>query len=190
MDFSILIIVAVIAFVIFKYYEFTQKQGSKRKNNTPQGSDRSSPSPQQIPPPLQVDEYYIDYDGRAETGQQYPFDIVGEASYQENIARFVISRGDRSVFSEVEAVIQHEPTNNFDSNACKVTIQGLTVGYLAKNHAKSWLALLDRQSIPVMSKIKVKAVIVGGGDELHHYGIRLDIPERIANAGKYLIKVN
>lgn len=178
------IIIFIFAFVIFVIYIFYKP--NKNNSNAESMSGGSSRLPPELPSRI---SYYIDYDGRAETGQQYPFNIVGEASYQGNIENFVIDRGNRSVFTEVEAVIQHEPTNIYDSNACRVMIQGLTVGYFAKNHAKSWLSLLERQNIPLMSNVKVRAVIVGGGAELGHYGVRLDMPERIASVAKYLNKI-
>lgn len=140
--------------------------------------------------PRQSDiNYRIVYDGRAEGGEQYPFNIVGEAAYQNNIARFALQRGERGVFTELDAIIQHEPANNYDSNACKVTINNFLVGYLAKNHAKSWLNMLQKNNILSSAKIHVSAVIVGGGKGFENYGVRLDVPERIANVATYLQKI-
>lgn len=178
MNLLIGIFIIIVVFLIYKFYKPNKSESNAEWLN--------KTVPPQLPEKI---SYYIEYDGRMETGQQYPFNIVGEASYQHNINKFVVNRGDRSVFTEIEAVIQHEPTNTYDPNACKVMIQGLTVGYFAKNHAKSWLGLLERQQIPVMSLVQVKAVIVGGGSEQKHYGIRLEMPERIANVSKYLSRI-
>lgn len=187
MGIILFLIVLVIGIAI--YFAVKQSAGSVQKAEQ---SDWLPP-----PPPLNdwkpratsTDAYSISYDGNAEVGQPYPFDIVGEASYQGNIATFVIKRGDSGVFTELKAVIEHEPTNQYDANACKVTVENLTVGYLASNHAKSWLNMLSKQDIPLNAKIHVSAVIVGGGKGFENYGVRLDMPTRVASVAKYLGKI-
>ena len=107
-------------------------------------------------------QYTIEYDGRAETGQQYPFNIVGEASYQKNIAKLAVLRGDRDCFTEIKATIKREPTNIYDKNACRVDINGITVGYFARNHAESWINLLEKLNMPENSSVNVNAERVVG----------------------------
>ena len=51
---------------------------------------------------LSIRKYEINYDGRAEIGQQYPFDIVGEASYQKNIKKFAKFKVDSKSFINKE----------------------------------------------------------------------------------------
>jgi hypothetical protein len=137
---------------------------------------------------LSIRKYEINYDGRAEIGQQYPFDIVGEASYQKNIKKFAKFRGDRDCFTELTATITREPNNSHDKNACRVDINGLTVGYFARNHAESWVRLLNKLEIPENSIFYVDAVIVGGGGD-RFLGVRLNMPPRIANTSNYLTEV-
>lgn len=137
---------------------------------------------------LSIRKYEINYDGRAEIGQQYPFDIVGEASYQKNISRFAVFRGERDCFTELKAVITREPENSYDRNACRVEIDGFTVGYFPKNHAISWVKFLKKHDIPENSLIYVDAVIIGGGGD-RFLGVRLNMPPRIANTSNYLTEV-
>lgn len=64
-------------------------------------------------------------------------------------------------------------------------IKGLTVGYFPRNNAESWVKLLGRLNMPDNSEVYVKAVIVGGGSKDYSFGVRLDIPSRVANSAKY-----
>ena len=132
--------------------------------------------------------YRIDYDC-AYDFDTYPFEIVGEASYQSNISKFAVMRDGKGCFTETEAKIVREPNNSYDKNACRVDINGLVVGYFARNHAESWVNLLNRQNISDSSEVFVKAVIVGGGSKDYKFGVRLDIPSRIANAAKYIKEI-
>ncbi|WP_312056820.1 HIRAN domain-containing protein [Acinetobacter courvalinii] len=132
--------------------------------------------------------YRIDYDC-AYDFENYPFEIVGEASYQSNISKFAELRDGKGCFTETEARIVREPNNSYDKNACRVDINGLVVGYFAKNHAESWVRLLERLNISDSSEVYVKAVIVGGGSKDYKLGVRLDIPSRIANSAKYIKEI-
>ena len=132
--------------------------------------------------------YRIDYDC-AYDFESYPFEIVGEASYQSNISKFAVMRDGKGCFTEMEARIVREPNNSYDKNACRVDINGLVVGYFARNHAESWVRLLDKLNISDSSEVYVKAVIVGGGNKEHKFGVRLDIPSRVANSAKYIKQI-
>jgi len=130
-------------------------------------------------------QYELEYDC-AYDFEEYPFEIVGESSYQENIKKFAIQRENKGCFTKVIAKIIREPTNKYDKNACRVVINGLTVGYLPRNNAESWVRLLNKLNIHETAQINVNAVIVGGGSAEYSYGVRLNIPTRIANSAKYI----
>ena len=68
-------------------------------------------------------------------------------------------------------------------------IKGLTVGYFPRNNAESWVKLLGRLNMPDNSEVYVKAVIVGGGSKDYSFGVRLDIPSRVANSAKYIKEI-
>lgn len=129
--------------------------------------------------------YRIEYDG-AYDFESYPFEIVGEASYQSNIERFAVKLEDKGCFTEVGARIIRDINNSYDKNATRVDINGLTVGYFARNHAESWVKLLAKLNMPDNCEVYVGAVIVGGGSKEHKFGVRLDMPSRVANAAKYI----
>lgn len=130
-------------------------------------------------------QYELEYDC-AYDFEQYPFEVVGESSYQGNIKKFAIQYENRGCFTEVIAKIIREPTNKYDKNACRVVINDLTVGYLPRNNAESWVRLLNKLNIHETAQINVNAVIVGGGSAEYSYGVRLNIPTRIANSAKYI----
>jgi hypothetical protein len=108
------------------------------------------------------------YDGRED------LEVVGEASYQDNLWRVVGGHGasnDR-VRVEVYAVLVAETDNPYDANAVSVWIQGLRVGYLSRDDARRYrpglLALEQKHGKP----IALAGAIVGGG-------MRADGPGRL-----------
>ncbi len=108
----------------------------------------------------------------------YEFDIVGEAHYQDTLDRICGGKTDGGHELEVEAMLVEEPTNPHDQNAVRVTIQGQTVGYLARPDAEEYRHYL-RYAGYAGQIVRAKAVIVGGWDRggrgSGHYGVRLDI---------------
>jgi HIRAN domain len=101
-------------------------------------------------------------------------EVVGEASYQDNLWRIVGGRRapDGRVREEVYAILAAEPDNPYDGNAVAVWIQGLKVGYLSREDARRYrpglLALEQQHGKP----IALAGVIAGGG-------MRADGPGRL-----------
>jgi hypothetical protein len=92
-------------------------------------------------------------------------EVVGEASYQDNLWRVVGGRrspGDR-VRVDIYAVLVAETDNPYDVNAMSVWVQGLKVGYLSRNDARRYrpglLALEKKYGKP----IALAGAIVGVG---------------------------
>ena len=101
-------------------------------------------------------------------------EVVGEASYQDNLWRIVggSSSPDNHVRMEVYAVLAAEPENPYDADAVSVWVQGLKVGYLSREDARRYrpglLALEQQHGKP----IALAGAIVGGG-------MRADGPGRL-----------
>jgi hypothetical protein len=101
-------------------------------------------------------------------------EVVGEASYQDNLWRIVGGRRAPAgrVREEVYAVLAAEPDNPYDANAVAVWIHGLKVGYLSREDAERYrpglLALEQEHGKP----IALAGVIAGGG-------MRADGPGRL-----------
>ena len=186
----ILIILVMVALVGYLVSQELKKSGDSEKYvpapKTPGTTKGRLPSSTYETKSVQEGQKYkLVYDGTYDF-ESYPFEIVGGASYQSNIERFAVKRQGKGCFTEVEAIITRDVNNSYDKNATRVDINGLTVGYFARNNAESWVKLLGRLSISDNSKVCVKAVIVGGGSEEYKFGVRLDMPSRVANSAKYI----
>ncbi|MEQ0924045.1 hypothetical protein ABLT40_09625 [Acinetobacter schindleri] len=200
----VLIIIAVVIGIFI--LAMRARQPAEDENlkflKTQQNRSKDEVSSRSLPPPFPMGStrrkdankiapkriFQLDYDGSHDF-DNYPFEIVGESHYQSNIERFAIKREGEGCFTEVEAKIIREFNNSHDKNACRVDIKGLTVGYFPRNNAESWVKLLGRLNMPDNSEVYVKAVIVGGGSKDHSFGVRLDIPSRVANSAKYIKEV-
>jgi hypothetical protein len=101
-------------------------------------------------------------------------EVVGEASYQDNLWRLVGGRSSPNdrVRVDVYAVLVAEPDNEYDANAVSVWVSGLKVGYLSRDDARRYrpglLALERKHGKP----IALAGVIAGGG-------MRADGPGRL-----------
>lgn len=200
----VLIIIAVVIGIFILAMRVSQPAEDENLKflKTQQNRSKDEVSGRSLPPPFPMGStrrkdanklapkriFRLDYDGSHDF-DNYPFEIVGESHYQSNIERFAIKREGKSCFTEVEAKIIRELNNSHDKNACRVDIKGLTVGYFPRNNAESWVKLLGRLNMPDNSEVYVKAVIVGGGSKDYSFGVRLDIPSRIANSAKYIKEV-
>ena len=100
----------------------------------------------------------------------YSYNIVGEQSYQNNLKKIAGPKEEESKFFECYAKVSSEPYNQYDKNAVKVEINGLTVGYLSRAEAQRLSGKRINKTVP--------AVINGGwsdGDSTGHYGVKLAI---------------
>jgi hypothetical protein len=108
------------------------------------------------------------YEGRED------LEVVGEASYQDNLWRIVGGHNypDDRVRVDVYAVLAAESDNPYDPNAVSVWVKGLKVGYLSRDDARRYrpglLALEQQHGKP----IALAGAIVGGG-------MRADGPGRL-----------
>ena len=104
----------------------------------------------------------------------FDFEIVGESNYQMNILKIVTHSPNQS---EWEAVITPEDSNPYDDKAVKVEIDGLLVGYMDRETARSYRRRL-KNKLQTMQPTRTLAIITGGhmrnGKQLN-YGICLDL---------------
>lgn len=100
----------------------------------------------------------------------YAYNIVGEQSYQNNLKKIAGPKEEESKFFECQAKVSSEPFNQYDKNAVKVEINGLTVGYLSKSEAAKLSGKVVNKTVP--------AVIDGGwfdADGEGSYGVKLAV---------------
>lgn len=91
-------------------------------------------------------------------------DVVGESYQQENLWSLVGGRSDEKIRVEVLGYLVPEPENKYDPNAIGVWIQGLKVGFVAKELARE----INDDLLRLMadnndSLIGLRGVIAGGG---------------------------
>ena len=102
-----------------------------------------------------VDAALVEGDG------SYSFEIVGEASYQDNLAAISGPKGPEAKRHECLAVMLCEDSNAFDKYAVAVQIDTRKVGYLSRSDAvlfRKWL----RNQLQAGTPVAVKAIVCGG----------------------------
>lgn len=106
----------------------------------------------------------------------FDFPIVGEASYQKNIAKIAGPKQPNGVEIETKAIVFLDPFNRHDKEAVRIEIDGLIVGYLSRQDALQYRAWLKQNKLG-KATCQVDAVITGGwlrADSEGYFGIRLD----------------
>src|SRR3989449_11781405 len=88
----------------------------------------------QAPPASAPQGERIDLEGSG----AFALAIVGESHYQEALEAICGPRSDEGEDRLVEARLVLENDNPHDSMAVRVDIQGLTVGYLTRDHARQY----------------------------------------------------
>ena len=109
----------------------------------------------------------------------YSLPVVGESHYQKHFQRICGRRKRRGEDKVVQATLVLENSNKFDNNAVRVDINGLTVGYLEREHAIQYRKLLRKAGHPRLTAT-CDANIRGGWDDgdgdVGSYGVWLDLP--------------
>jgi hypothetical protein len=79
------------------------------------------------------DSVLIDTGSQALDDSEYVYDVVGESYRRDNLTALIRAHkafDTGQIFSM--AVLEMEPTNEFDSSAVKVVVEGTQVGYIPK----------------------------------------------------------
>ena len=106
-------------------------------------------------------------------------DVVGEGSYQDNLAR--VSGGktaDGPAKADHLAMLWPEPKNKYDRNAIAIKISGYTVGYLARETAIRYQAVVlwaDAHGRKVACNAKITGGWDRGGNEKGNFGVLLQL---------------
>jgi hypothetical protein len=106
------------------------------------------------------------------------FEVVGESNYQRALAKLAGEHGLTSADKQFRATLLLEDSNNHDSSAVAVQLEGATVGYLSRADARSYRRRLGQKGLSGVDAT-CDALIVGGGTrkrgEKLLYGVKLDI---------------
>lgn len=132
------------------------------------------PKPKVSPPPA---EEVVRIPG---TGR-FDCDVVGESHYQDNLKTIAGQHDDKGSKLETDARLILDDKNPHDSQAVRVEINGLVVGYLSRPMARAYRQGLREQKRPNVTAT-CTARIRGGGikrGERLNYGVYLDIPVEV-----------
>lgn len=120
---------------------------------------------------------------KAERGNTW-VEVAGESHHEEAIARFAGPKTPDGVNVWVVAALVPEPTNSHDRNAVAVQIEGIVVGYLAREVAPRFHQLMREDGFPGYGMSGIRAKIRAGwkrpGDE-GSYSMTLYMKSRVAN---------
>ncbi len=99
-------------------------------------------------------------------------EVVGESKYQSALRK--LARDD----ADLTAHLIPEPLNPYDSNAVRIAINSLTVGYLARDDAEDFGRLLQERGLA--GRVTSCSAWLTGGHELSNgemasYGVELDL---------------
>ncbi len=106
----------------------------------------------------------------------FRFPIVGESHYQREIESVTGKRTEEGLHGfRIGAVLVPEPTNPYDPNAVAVHIEGLVVGYLARDVAPTFKkALTDGCFDSAETQAAIRGGWNRGGGDKGDFGVWLD----------------
>lgn len=107
---------------------------------------------------------------------EYEFEVVGESHYQPTLKALHSASGGDSATGT--AILVPEDTNPHDDKAVRVTVQGLTVGYLSRDDARSYRRRLAAKKLGMVPASC--GIVITGGHQLKdgttaHFGAELDM---------------
>lgn len=124
----------------------------------------------QVPPGMRA---YLEGPGT------FALPVVGESHYQRALETICGPRSDEGEDRRVEARLVLEDDNSYDPLAVRVDIEGLTVGYLSREHARQYRARLGKAGY-AHADAYCRARIRGGWDRgdrgKGYYGVYRDLP--------------
>lgn len=109
----------------------------------------------------------------------FDFEVVGESFYQDNLRTLAGHHGDDFIEKQCLAILTPDNANKHDNKAVAVHIDGLQVGHLSSDDARSFRRRLGHKKLTGQST-SADAVIRGGGigkDGRYLYGVQLDMKQ-------------
>jgi hypothetical protein len=172
MDISIIIITFVVCYLILM---IARKSGQKRKthdktfiSNTSSGSKRIDRSEQYFAWPELM---------------EYDFEVVGESYYQPAIKKIAEQQAAKCInnpeakFEPLTAHLIPDDYNQYDDKAVRVDIDGMQVGHLSREDARSFRRRLGAKKLT--GQVTTCGALVTGGHikngKQADYGIVLDM---------------
>jgi len=133
-------------------------------------SSSNATSPISLTPPIALHAW-------PERGE-YDFEVVGESKYQHVLKALRDTVPDPNESVTGTAILVPEDSNPHDNKAVKVTVQGLTIGYLSREDARSYRRRLAAMKLGLVPA-SCGYVITGGyllkDGSRAHFGAQLDM---------------
>ena len=119
-------------------------------------------------------EVDMEEEGSSESG--YNFDVVGESFQRDHLVALLKKNKVIDVGQfQTQAMLELEPTNDFDPNAVKVMVDGLQVGYVPKTFSGDVTKMLKAKGV---TEFKVPAQLGwDSNNPMPAIGVRLDMGE-------------
>jgi hypothetical protein len=108
----------------------------------------------------------------------FALEAVGESHYQEALEHIVGIRGPDGVDKMVDATLVYEDNNPYDSQAIRVDIAGVTIGYLSRAHAREYrrqMANAGHVGITAVCAANIRGGWDRGDSDQGSFGVRLDV---------------
>jgi hypothetical protein len=97
-------------------------------------------------------------------GSYDTLEVVGESAHQDTLWALSGARYGSRVHTVIVAVLEPEPTNQYDPHAVEVLIHDMPVGYLSREDAKAYLpGLLNLIKTSATGCVGLHGAIAGGG---------------------------
>ncbi len=131
--FAFIPLVAIIAYLVLRNPASTKSSKSERVDFIKQASDS-----------IHGAEISVDERPELDSGG-YEYEVVGESFQRENLLKLIRAHeAFDSGLIEATAVLEPEPTNEFDSTAVKVVVEGVQVGYIAASDSGVVTAMIKK----------------------------------------------
>jgi hypothetical protein len=109
----------------------------------------------------------------------FKLSVVSQRQYHGNLAQICGGTAVSGVENVTTAVLHLENENQYDSQAVRISIKGLTVGFLSRIGARSLRAQLTRLGHHALTATCVARIAGGfscGNINEDYFGVRLDVP--------------
>jgi hypothetical protein len=108
----------------------------------------------------------------------FALEAVGESHHQAALERIAGGRGPDGVDTMVDATLVYEDNNPYDSDAIRVEIAGVTIGYLSREHAREYrrqMATAGHTGATAVCAANIRGGWYRGDDDQGNFGVRLDV---------------
>jgi hypothetical protein len=118
----------------------------------------------------------VDMEEEDSSESDYDFDVVGESFQRDHLVALLKKNKVIDVGQfQTQAMLELEPTNDFDPNAVKVMVDGLQVGYVPKTFSGDVTRMMNDKGV---TEFEVPALLGwDNNNPMPAIGVKLDMGE-------------